>query len=156
SANACSRRSLRSCRWSRRRPSRSASDPPRRPNCEIPMNPALELLHPYPFEKLRGLLAGAQPPAGKPAISLSIGEPKHPAPAFVAQALADNLEQLSTYPTTLGVPALRESIVSWCERRFSVPAGWLDPASHVLPVNGTREALFAFTQAVVDRNRDGL
>lgn len=120
------------------------------------MNPALELLHPYPFEKLRGLLAGTQPPAGKPAISLSIGEPKHPAPAFVAQALADNLEQLSTYPTTLGVPALRESIVSWCERRFSVPAGWLDPASHVLPVNGTREALFAFTQAVVDRNRDGL
>jgi N-succinyldiaminopimelate aminotransferase len=120
------------------------------------MNNALNLLHPYPFEKLRGLLAGAQPPADKRAIALSIGEPKHRSPDFVAQALADNLDQLAVYPTTLGIPALREAIARWCERRFGLAADALDPAQHVLPVNGTREALFAFTQAVVDRTADGL
>lgn len=120
------------------------------------MNRALDLLQPYPFEKLRALLASAQPPAEKNPIALSIGEPKHRSPEFVAQALADNLAQLAVYPTTLGLPALRESISAWCERRFGVPAGWLDPARHVLPVNGTREALFAFTQAVVNRSADAL
>jgi N-succinyldiaminopimelate aminotransferase len=120
------------------------------------MNPALDLLHPYPFEKLRALLAGITPPADKRAIALSIGEPKHRSPQGVADALAANLDQLAVYPTTLGIPALREAIAAWCQRRFGVPAGWLDPARHVLPVNGTREALFAFTQAVVDRSRDGL
>lgn len=120
------------------------------------MNRALDLLQPYPFEKLRALLAGVQPPADKKAIALSIGEPKHRSPDFVARTLADNLAQLAVYPTTLGLPALRESIVRWCERRFGVPAGWLDAARHVLPVNGTREALFAFTQAVVDRQPDAL
>ncbi|MDT4799831.1 LL-diaminopimelate aminotransferase [compost metagenome] len=119
------------------------------------MNDALNQLQPYPFEKLRALLAGAQP-AGKKAIALSIGEPKHRSPAFVAEALAANLEQLAVYPTTLGIPALREAIAQWCERRFKVPAGWLDAARHVLPVNGTREALFAFTQAVVNRADSGL
>lgn len=120
------------------------------------MNDALNQLQPYPFEKLRALLAGAQPPAQKKAIALSIGEPKHRSPAFVAEALAANLEQLAVYPTTLGIPALREAIAQWCERRFKVPAGWLDAARHVLPVNGTREALFAFTQAVVNRADNGL
>jgi N-succinyldiaminopimelate aminotransferase len=120
------------------------------------MNDALNNLQPYPFEKLRALLAGAQPPAEKKAIALSIGEPKHRSPDFVAKALSDNLDQLAVYPTTLGIPALRESIAAWCERRFNVPAGWLDAARHVLPVNGTREALFAFTQTVVQRNDDGL
>ena len=120
------------------------------------MNPALQQLHPYPFEKLRALLANVQPPAELRPIALSIGEPKHPAPPFVAQALADNLAQLAVYPTTLGLPALREAITAWCERRFGVPAGWLDAARHVLPVNGTREALFAFTQAVVNRTDDAL
>ena len=119
------------------------------------MNHALNALQPYPFEKLRALLAGVQP-ADKPGISLSIGEPKHRAPAFVAQALADNLDQLSVYPTTLGLPALREAIARWCERRFGVPAGQVDAARHVLPVNGTREALFAFTQAVINREPDAL
>ncbi len=95
-------------------------------------------------------------PADKPRIALSIGEPKHPAPQFVADALSTNLQQLSVYPTTQGIPALREAMAAWCERRFGVPAGALDPARHVLPVNGTREALFAFTQAVVDRSADGL
>ncbi|MWV17690.1 succinyldiaminopimelate transaminase [Pseudomonas sp. L-22-4S-12] len=120
------------------------------------MNHALTQLQPYPFEKLRALLAGAQPPADKRPIALSIGEPKHKSPDFVARALADNLDQLAVYPTTLGLPALREAIAAWCERRFGVPSGWLDAARHVLPVNGTREALFAFTQAVVQRDVGGL
>ena len=120
------------------------------------MNPALQQLHPYPFEKLRALLANVQPPAELRPIALSIGEPKHPAPPFVAQALADNLAQLAVYPTTLGLPALREAISGWCQQRFAVPAGWLDSARHVLPVNGTREALFAFTQAVIDRQQPAL
>lgn len=120
------------------------------------MNNALSLLQPYPFEKLRALLADAQPPAEKLPISLSIGEPKHPSPAFVAEALTANLAQLSVYPTTLGIPALREAIARWCERRFGVDTGNIDPARHVLPVNGTREALFAFTQAVVNREPGAL
>lgn len=120
------------------------------------MNNALSLLQPYPFEKLRALLADAQPPAEKLPISLSIGEPKHPSPAFVAEALTANLDQLSVYPTTLGIPALREAIARWCERRFGVDTGKIDPARHVLPVNGTREALFAFTQAVVNREPGAL
>ncbi len=120
------------------------------------MNNALNHLQPYPFEKLRALLASVQPAAGKSAIALSIGEPKHRSPDFVAKALSDNLDQLAVYPTTLGIPALREAIATWCERRFNVPAGWLDAAKHVLPVNGTREALFAFTQTVVQRSDDGL
>jgi len=120
------------------------------------MNDALTLLQPYPFEKLRGLLAGAQPPADKRPIALSIGEPKHRSPDFVAQTLADNLDQLAVYPTTQGIPPLRESIARWCERRFGVAQGAIDPTRHVLPVNGTREALFAFTQAVVNREQGAL
>lgn len=120
------------------------------------MNPALDQLQPYPFEKLRELLGSVQPAADKHPIALSIGEPKHRSPDFVAQALTANLDKLAVYPTTLGLPELRQSIANWCERRFAVPAGWLDAARHVLPVNGTREALFAFTQAVVDRNAKGL
>nr|WP_298114874.1 succinyldiaminopimelate transaminase [uncultured Pseudomonas sp.] len=120
------------------------------------MNNALNQLQPYPFEKLRALLAGIQPPSDKPAIALSIGEPKHRSPAFVAEALSANLDQLAVYPTTLGLPALREAIADWCGQRFGLPNGALDPARHVLPVNGTREALFAFTQAVVQRDANGL
>lgn len=120
------------------------------------MNDALNLLQPYPFEKLRALLAGAQPPADKRPIALSIGEPKHRSPEFVARALADNLEQLAVYPTTLGLPALREAIAGWAERRFGLVAGAVDAARQVLPVNGTREALFSFTQAVVNRADEGL
>lgn len=119
------------------------------------MNNALQQLQPYPFEKLRALLGSVQP-AQKKAIALSIGEPKHRSPAFVAEALSANLEQMAVYPTTLGIPALREAIANWCGRRFNLPAGALDPARHVLPVNGTREALFAFTQAVVQRSADAL
>lgn len=120
------------------------------------MNHALAQLQPYPFEKLRELLGSVQPAADKRPIALSIGEPKHRSPDFVGKALTDNLDKLAVYPTTLGLPELRQSIATWCERRFGVPQGWLDAARHVLPVNGTREALFAFTQAVVDRNAKGL
>jgi N-succinyldiaminopimelate aminotransferase len=120
------------------------------------MNNALQDLQPYPFEKLRALLGSVKPNPDKRPVALSIGEPKHKSPPFVAQALADNLDQMAVYPTTAGVPALREAIAGWCERRFGVPNGWLDAARHVLPVNGTREALFAFTQTVVNRSDDGL
>lgn len=117
------------------------------------MNDALDQLQPYPFEKLRALLAGASHSDGLRHIALSIGEPKHASPAFVARALCDNLDQMAVYPTTAGQPALREAIAGWCERRFGAT---LDPNRHVLPVNGTREALFSFVQTVVQRGRDGL
>ncbi|MBX8563424.1 succinyldiaminopimelate transaminase [Pseudomonas cichorii] len=120
------------------------------------MNNAMQQLQPYPFEKLRALLGSVTPNPDKRPVALSIGEPKHRSPEFVAKALADNLDQMAVYPTTLGIPALREAIAGWCNRRFNVPEGWIDPARNVLPVNGTREALFAFTQTVVNRSDDGL
>ena len=112
------------------------------------MNPRLALLQTYPFDKLRALLAGVTPnPALRP-IDLSIGEPKHPTPALVKDALAGALDGLSVYPRAAGLPELREAIAGWAMRRYALPA--LDPASQVLPVNGTREALFAFAQTVID------
>ena len=113
------------------------------------MNKDLDKLHPYPFEKLNALKAGLTPPDNLQHIALSIGEPKHPAPAFVKQVLADSLEKLSAYPLTKGIPELREAISTWLCRRFQLDA--VDAETQVLPVNGTREALFAFAQAVVDR-----
>ena len=115
------------------------------------MNPSLKRLQPYPFDRLRILLAGAQPPAGLPHISLSIGEPRHDPPPFVLQALIDNLATLSSYPATAGLPQLRAAAAAWLTRRFKLPAGSVHPDTMVLPVNGTREALFAFVQATVDR-----
>ncbi|MGB0669778.1 MAG: succinyldiaminopimelate transaminase, partial [Porticoccaceae bacterium] len=114
------------------------------------MNPNLQLLHPYPFEKLKQLKAGIQPPSGLEPIALSIGEPKHPAPEFVKQRLCDSIDKLALYPTTAGSPELRTAISQWLEQRFSLPAESIDPMTQVLPVAGTREALFAFTQAVID------
>ena len=112
------------------------------------MNPLLGRLQPYPFEKLRALLAGVTPnPALRP-VNLSIGEPKHPTPELVKAALAGSLDGLSAYPATAGTPALREAIAAWLRRRYCLPA--LDAATQVLPVNGSREALFAFAQTVVD------
>jgi N-succinyldiaminopimelate aminotransferase len=116
------------------------------------MNNALNLLHPYPFEKLRGLLAGIQPPADKRPIALSIGEPKHPTPQFIKDALVAGLDGLANYPITQGSEALRSAIAAWAGRRYGVK---LDPATEVLPVNGSREALFAFAQAAVDSTRHG-
>ena len=112
------------------------------------MNPNLQQLQPYPFERLRLLFAGVEPAVGKTAISLSIGEPRHAPPAFVLAEIAANLERVSNYPATAGMPELRHSIAAWLQRRFHLQA--VDATQQVLPVNGTREALFAFAQAVVE------
>lgn len=117
------------------------------------MNPDLQKLQPYPFERLNALKSGVTPPAELAHIALSIGEPKHPAPDFARNTLSDNLDRLSGYPTTKGLPQLREAIADWAERRFKLNGG-LDPETQVLPCNGTREALFAITQAVVDRSAE--
>jgi N-succinyldiaminopimelate aminotransferase len=120
------------------------------------MNPNLTKLQPYPFEKLAQLKAGVQPPAGLPHIALSIGEPKHPTPPFIADALINNLSGLSNYPATKGIPELRHSIAAWLSRRFQLPDGAVDAERHVLPCNGTREALFAFAQAVLSPSERAL
>lgn len=120
------------------------------------MNPDLQRLHPYPFEKLKQLKAGITPPQHLQHIALSIGEPKHQAPAFVAQCLSENMTKLSKYPATKGLPELEDSIGQWLNWRFKLNTGSLDPARHILPVNGTREALFSFTQAVIDRSTSPL
>ncbi|MHA7855380.1 succinyldiaminopimelate transaminase [Marinobacter shengliensis] len=117
------------------------------------MNPNLERLHPYPFEKLAKLKAGITVPEHLKPISLGIGEPKHPSPAFVKQVIADNLDRLANYPTTKGIDELREAITTWASKRFQLAEGTLDPARNVVPVNGTREAIFALVQAVVDTSK---
>ncbi|MDQ7989406.1 MAG: succinyldiaminopimelate transaminase [Candidatus Dactylopiibacterium sp.] len=114
------------------------------------MNPLLDLLQPYPFEKLRQLFAGIQPPPHAP-IRLSIGEPQHATPPLICEALSQNFSGLSVYPATAGIDALRQTIAGWLQRRYGLPA--LDWATQVLPVNGSREALFSFAQAVVDTRR---
>ncbi|BFO56075.1 succinyldiaminopimelate transaminase [Acidovorax sacchari] len=116
------------------------------------MNPLLTHLQPYPFERLRQLFAGVQPPAGLPAISLGMGEPRHPTPAFIRQALTDHLGGLASYPATAGDPRLREACAQWLQRRYGIA---VDAATQVLPVNGSREALFAFAQTVIDPTREG-
>jgi N-succinyldiaminopimelate aminotransferase len=117
------------------------------------MNPNLERLQPYPFQKLTALLKGAGPPAGLRPINLSIGEPKHATPPFIQCALADHLDGLASYPATAGTEPLREAIGAWLRRRYMLTE--LDTATQVLPVNGSREALFAFAQTVVDGSRSG-
>ncbi len=112
------------------------------------MNPDLALLHPYPFEKLN-LLFKDITPAELPHIALSIGEPKHPAPEFVKQVIAENFNHLSTYPTSKGLPELRQSIANWLSQRFHLKS--IDTESQVLPVSGTREAIFSFVQAAINR-----
>ncbi|MEC9318789.1 MAG: aminotransferase class I/II-fold pyridoxal phosphate-dependent enzyme, partial [Pseudomonadota bacterium] len=119
------------------------------------MNPELSQLHPYPFEKLAALKADCNPPEALPHIALSIGEPKHPTPGFITESVIAHLHGLSIYPTTAGTPELRQAIANWLDKRFHL-AGHLDPMTQVLPVNGTREALFAFAQAVVDRSQSPL
>ncbi len=118
------------------------------------MNPDLARLQPYPFERLRKLLADSTPPAQLPHINLSIGEPKHATPALIFEALTGALGGLAQYPTTIGTDQLRASIAAWLTRRFAPAA--IDPATQVLPVNGSREALFSFAQSVVDRRSDAI
>ena len=120
-------------------------------NTRTNVNPNLNHLHSYPFQKLRELFHGTTPnPAYRP-VNLSIGEPKHATPAFITQALTDNLAGLANYPTTQGSEALRRSIADWVARRYKVPAP--DINKQILPVNGSREALFAFAQAAIDTTR---
>ncbi len=119
------------------------------------MNPDLTHLHPYPFEKLSQLKMGCTPPANLPHIALSIGEPKHPTPGFITESVIEHLHGLAIYPTTKGRIELRKTIADWLQQRFMLN-GYVDPEKHVLPVNGTREALFAFAQAVIDRSQNPL
>jgi N-succinyldiaminopimelate aminotransferase len=115
-------------------------------SCQV--NPLLDKLQPYPFEKLRNLFSGITPNPAYAPISLGIGEPKHPTPAFIRQALVDSLDGLAGYPTTAGSDALRTAIAGWLERRYQLPK--IDAATQVLPVNGSREALFALAQTIID------
>ena len=115
------------------------------------MNPRLNLLHPYPFEKLRALLDGVEQKSRKEPINLSIGEPRHPTPGLVLDALSAGAAGLANYPMTAGSLALREAIAAWLGRRHALRA--LDPVTQVLPVLGSREALFAFAQTIVDASR---
>ncbi|HPA90731.1 MAG TPA: aminotransferase class I/II-fold pyridoxal phosphate-dependent enzyme, partial [Quisquiliibacterium sp.] len=112
------------------------------------MNPRLATLQPYPFERLRALLDGVTPDAAHAPLNLSIGEPKHATPALITDALTAALPTLAHYPATAGSPALREAIAAWIGRRYGVPVP--DPLTQVIPINGSREALFAFAQTVLD------
>jgi len=117
------------------------------------VNPRLSRLQPYPFERLRALFADVTPNPAFTPINLSIGEPRHPTPQLLLDALTRGLDGLANYPTTIGAVALREAIADWLIRRHGLPS--LDPATQVLPVLGSREALFAFAQTVVDGSRAG-
>ncbi len=118
------------------------------------MNPLLGSLQPYPFEKLAKLKNGVTPPAELLPINLSIGEPRHATPHVVTEALIAHLHGLAHYPITRGMPALRQVIAEWLCRRFGLQQKDIDAERHVLPVNGTREALFSFAQCVVDGRKD--
>ncbi len=120
------------------------------------MNPGLNQLQPYPFERLGALKRGVEPPVDLAHIAMSIGEPRHPAPEFVIQRLTESLDHLSSYPATIGLPELRTAIAHWLTQRFQLKAGSVSADNQVLPVNGTREALFAFAQAVVDPTNSDL
>ncbi|MBA2350374.1 MAG: succinyldiaminopimelate transaminase [Pseudomonadota bacterium] len=116
------------------------------------MNPNIERLHEYAFQKLAALFSGIEPDARLAPINLGIGEPRHATPQFIRDTLAQNLAGLANYPVTLGSDALRAAIAAWVARRFNVA---LDAKTQIIPVNGTREALFAIAQAVVDNSREG-
>lgn len=115
------------------------------------MNPAFDQLQSYPFQKLASLTRGIVPNAQLKPIALHIGEPKHTTPEFIKRTLTEHLGGLANYPTTLGAPSLRIAIGDWLKRRYGLSA--IDPETQVIPVNGSREALFAFAQTVVDRSR---
>ncbi len=118
------------------------------------MTPNLKHLHPYPFEKLAQLKQGIIPPIDKPHIALSMGEPTHATPHLIQEALLTHLHGLANYPTTKGIPELRQTIAGWISRRFKIPAEAVNPETQVLPVNGTREALFSFAQCLIDSTKN--
>ena len=121
--------------------------------CQLPtvMNSDLQRLQPYPFEKIALLKQQVQPNPALTPLSLSIGEPKHPTPDIILNGVRDHADKLAVYPSTKGVPELRQAIADWLVKRFKLPANGVNPDTQVLPVNGTREALFAFTQCMVER-----
>lgn len=116
------------------------------------VNPFLHKLQPYPFEKLKQLFAGITPNPAYKAISLGLGEPKHPTPAFIRAAVTEHLDGLASYPSTAGLDALRLAISGWLARRYGIPG--LNPATEILPVNGSREALFSLAQTVIDPSKN--
>jgi N-succinyldiaminopimelate aminotransferase len=116
------------------------------------MNPLLTQLQPYPFERLRALFSGIFPSTAYSPISLGMGEPKHSTPQFIKDAITQHLGGLANYPATAGEPALREAIAQWLQRRYQLP---IDPSTQVLPVNGSREALFSLAQTVIDPSKPG-
>jgi len=120
------------------------------------MNPDLSRLQPYPFERLARLTSDIRPPRELAPIVLSIGEPKHATPGLIIEEVITHLHGLAQYPTTRGMLPLREAISAWLTGRFRLPSGSIDPERHVLPVNGTREALFAIAQCLIDRSADAL
>jgi N-succinyldiaminopimelate aminotransferase len=116
------------------------------------VNPFLNKLQPYPFEKLKQLFAGITPNPAYKAISLGLGEPKHATPAFIRSALTAHLDGLASYPSTAGIDTLRNAISAWLARRYSIPG--LNPLTEILPVNGSREALFSLAQTVIDPGKN--
>ena len=116
------------------------------------MNPLLQRLQPYPFERLKQLFSTVTPSTARTPISLGIGEPRHATPQLVLDALAASTEALSSYPATAGLPALRQSCAHWVQRRYGLT---LNPDTQILPINGSREALFAFAQTIVDSSQAG-
>jgi N-succinyldiaminopimelate aminotransferase len=119
------------------------------------LNPYLEKLHRYPFERLARLTEGLEP-SSKPHIAMSIGEPRHQPPPFIAEALINGLETMGSYPVALGLPELRQAAAGWLERRFGLGKNAVDAERMVLPLNGTREGLFAFVQSVIDARGESL
>ena len=117
-------------------------------NSDFALNPYLAKLNEFTFTRLARLLQGVMQPPGMKPINLSIGEPKHPTPPFICEAIGQNTDSLAQYPPTKGTAALRQAIASWVKQRFALPA--LDAETQVLPVVGTKEAIYSFTQTVID------
>ena len=118
-------------------------------------NTRLDGLTEYPFQRLTALLAGVSPPENAPQIIMSIGEPQHTPPALLLETLARNTSDWGKYPPTAGTPDYRAAVAAWCDRRYGLPSGFLDPERHVLPVAGSREALFMAAQLCVPPEKNG-
>ena len=126
------------------------------PTIIVWMNPYLQKLQPYPFEKLTRLKRGATVPKNKSPISLSLGEPQHTTPRFISETIISHLHGLTKYPSTRGIPELRAAISEWLSLRYSIPTEKIDPETNILPVNGTREALFSFAQCIINSSKSPL
>jgi N-succinyldiaminopimelate aminotransferase len=120
------------------------------------MNPLFDQLQPYPFEKLSALLNGLKPAENLKYISLAVGEPQHSTPSLIVEAINNNSEKFRNYPSTIGLPELRQTIAGWLEKRFKLANKTVNPATQVIPVAGTREALFSFARAVIDPTKNPL